>query len=490
MIIKNSKDQIKSYLEDTSNINGSADILYVPDDIDDIKQILKVCRDGNISLTCSAAHTGTTGGCVPLEGAILSLERLNKIVSIEKNEKTVVLEPGVSLKDLEAELNRFELTFRPQPTESLATIGGAVSTCASGTRGFRYGSIRKYVLAMDVILSDGSLLKIKRGESFANKREFNCVVSGKSLNFLIPTYKIPNTKSQAGFFVEDDMDLIDLFIGSEGTLGIIAGIKIKVQEMSRGSFDGVVFFLNQDTALMFVNKIKEFKREGIFNPTSLEFIDSNSLDFLREDYPQLIKKSTAVYFEQEFLEDDEDSLMKVWIELIESFNIDLENVWFGDNELSRNKIYEFRHKLPEKINEFLRHNNQVKVATDISVPEDSFAEMFNFYIQKSSESKISHVNFGHIGENHLHFNFLPKSNHEYREAKEILLEFVKKAVDLGGTVSAEHGIGKIKKEYLEIMYGHEKIKEMAKLKKYFDPLFILGRNNIFDYNLISEVGEL
>jgi D-lactate dehydrogenase (cytochrome) len=127
----------------------------------------------------------------------------------------------------------------------------------------------------------------------------------------------------------------------------------------------------------------------------------------------------------------------------------------------------------------------VKTATDIAVPWKNFRKMYDFYKTLACQSKMDYANFGHIGENHLHFNFLPKNDTQAKQAREYIMEFCRRAVSLGGTVSAEHGIGKIKKPYLKIMYNQQGIKEMAALKKYFDPYCLLGLDNIFDKELLS-----
>ena len=144
MIIKNNS-QIQSYLEDTSNIKGSAEYLYIPQSCQELKSCINDLIKIKTAFTISAGRTGTTGGCVPQSGVIVSLENLNKIISIDSQAKTVVLEAGVSLESLELAANKQGLSFRACPTESLALIGGAISTAASGVRGFGYGSIRKYV---------------------------------------------------------------------------------------------------------------------------------------------------------------------------------------------------------------------------------------------------------------------------------------------------------------------------------------------------------
>ncbi len=479
MIVKNRKEEFLSYLEDTSNLKGKADLLYLPEEEQEVVKIVRLCGEKKIPLTCSGSRTGTVGGCVPYGGAILSLEKLSKIKDIDPDRRLVTLHPGVRLDNLESELKKFDLTFKSSPTESLASIGGAISTSASGVRGFKYGGIRNYVKKLKVILIDGTILEITRGKTFSCKGSFNFSIKGRDFKFSLPSYRMPPVKHSGGYFVREGMDLIDLFIGSEGTLGIVVEATLEVQKSSQDVFDCIVFFKDEKRAINFVEKIKKLKQFDMLDPSSLEFFDTNSLSFLRAVYPHLKEFKSAVYFEQEVEENYKDT-MELWMKAIEDSGASLDDTWFGDTKKEREKIYEFRHKLPQLVNEFLKSYNQVKIASDIAVGDSSFREMYRFYKEIGECSKVNYINFGHIGENHLHFNFLPKNDSESQKAKECILEIVKKALSLGGTVSAEHGIGKLKKSYLEIMYGKFHIKEMVELKRYFDPNFLLGRGNLFD----------
>jgi len=487
MIQKHKKDELLNYLEDTSNLSGSAEILYIPEDVGEIPEIVREVNKKKMPLTLSAGRTGTTGGCVPQGGALLSLEKINQVKEINKDQETVCVQAGITLEGLEEKLKPEGLTLRARPTESLAFLGGAIATGASGVRGFRYGSIRDYVKRIRVILSDGFILEVVRGEIFSQGRQFSFTHEGRNFRFPLPTYTLPRVKTQAGYFVKDDMDLIDLFIGSEGTLGIIVEAEIKLQKIPKDYFDCIVFFNKEVDALSFVDAVKHLKREERFNPTSLEFFDDHSLSFLEVSYPDLPFAESAVYFEQEIEEGDSTDYVALWGKLIEEYNASLEESWFGDTEAAREKIFSFRHALPQLINETLRHSNQVKLSTDIAVSDVYFRSMYEFYKDQAQESQIRYVNFGHIGENHLHFNFLPRDEAESETAKKYIGEFIKRAVALKGTISAEHGIGKLKAPYLEMMYGSQHIQEMARLKKYFDPHLILNRDNIVSVKVANEV---
>jgi D-lactate dehydrogenase (cytochrome) len=485
MIIRDKKEDLFNYLEDTSNIKGKASLLYLPQTKEEVSGCLEDCRAKDIPFTVSGGRTGTTGGCVPFEGAIISLEKLNRIIAVNPEKKTIQLETGVTLEDLEKEANKFNLTLPASPTEPLAFVGGAISTSASGVRGFRYGSIRKYIAAIEILLTSGESIKIERGRIISKKRYFDFENSHKSFKFNLPSYGMPAVKSQAGYYAHSDMDLIDLFIGSEGTLGIITSCEVILKSTPFKIFDGLAFFKNENDAFRMIHQIKELKDRNLLNPTALEFFDRNSLARLKKEYPFVPSSALGVYFEQEIdNEGDYNQFIEKWASLIEENAGLVDKTVFADTSKERAKIFEFRHRLPQLINEFLREHKQPKAATDIAVPWQFFGQMYTFYEKIGKNCGIDYVNFGHIGESHLHFNFLPKNEDESLKAKTYLNLFCQKAVALGGTVSAEHGIGKIKKPYLKIMYSENEIKEMAALKKYFDPQRLLGLDNIFEKELL------
>jgi len=488
MIIKTKKEEFESYLEDTSNLYGNASSLYIVKSRDELIELIRDFNKHKTCFTISAGRTGTTGGCVPLGGVIISIEQLKSIIEIDKGNKAAYLEAGLTFKEVEENAAKNNLMLRACPTESLAFVGGAISTCASGVRGFGYGSIRNYISEIEVVLPTGEPMHIKRGSIFSKERLFDFEYKGKNFKFQLPSYTMPKIKSQAGYFVHSNMDLIDLFIGSEGTLGVVIAVKINLQDKPDDVFDGLVFFKKETQGLGFIAEIKNLKQKKLLKPTSLEFFDENSLNMLKETYPFVPACECAVYFEQVVEPYDKPNiLMDKWVNLIEKHFALTEKSILADTSQERERIFEFRHRLPQAINEYLRNYKQLKTAVDCAVPHNAFMDMYNFYKEKAKESDIHYVNFGHIGEDHLHFNFLPKTAEESITAKKYMEIFCKKAVSLGGTVSAEHGIGKIKKPYLKIMYDKSQIEEMARLKKYFDPAGLMGLDNIFEKEVLFKI---
>ena len=335
-------------------------------------------------------------------------------------------------------------------------------------------------------MPDGDFLEIKRGEVFAKDGFLEIKTeSGNKIKAKVSTYELPNVRKNAsGYFSANKLDAIDLFIGSEGTLGIITEIQLKLLDKPEGFFSGIVFFKEEKDLLDFVREAKEQslkQTSGNISATVLEYFDANSLEFIAEKFTETPENMAgAIFFEQETNEETEDILFEKWNELLEKHNAEIEQSWFAAGEQDLEKMREFRHALPVSVNEKVVRNRQRKIGTDMAVPDENFASFLKFYEQKLNESGLEYVIFGHIGDNHLHANLLPKTDEEVLKAKNLYGRFIAQAIMLGGTISAEHGIGKLKSKYLQVMFGERFLNEMAEIKRAFDKNGILNRGNMFD----------
>lgn len=496
MLVKTQPEEFQDYLTDASNMpGGNAEKILFPDTSDEVAEILKDAYASGTLVTVSGARTGTVGGAIPFGGYVISLERLNKIKSIGKDTMSAVVEPGVILADLAKEAESKGLFYPPDPTEWSCQIGGTVATNASGARSFKYGSTRDYVIGLTVVLSDGDVLKIKRGEVFpANGTVSLTTVSGKAIEAKVPTYERPDVrKNVSGYFNADPLDAIDLFIGSEGTLGIITEIELKLVTKAEGFFSGIVFFEKNDDLLAFVDEARKLSfaaragEDGAdhsgsgFDASLIEYFDGNALKFISEKFPETPDGvAGAIFFEQETTEDTEDILLEQWNDLLEKHDADVDRSWFTTTEQDREKMRAFRHALPVAVNERVVRNRRKKISTDMAVPDENFPAFLRFYKDTLDASGIDYVIFGHIGDCHLHANMLPKDDDEAARAGHIYGRCIAQAIMLGGCVSAEHGIGKLKSKYLYVMMGERYLNEMAEMRRAFDPKGILGRGNMFD----------
>lgn len=496
MQIKSNIDEIQSYLSDASYMRGGyADRVVFPESLDEVASVLFNANRDRISVTVSGEGTGTVGGRVAFGGLVLATDKLNSIKSInqEGDGGHASAEAGVVLSDLQQAVERAGLLYPPDPTERGCFLGGNIATNASGARTFKYGSTRRYVTRLKVVLAGGDVLDLKRGELFARGDLIRVPLkTGSVIEAKLPALRIPDTRKNAtGYFVRPDMDVIDLFIGSEGTLGVVVEIEVRLLGKPRGLLSGVVFFEEQANVLAFVAEARSrsLSNRAIgsgLDARALEFFDDESLNFLRQKYPNIPERAVgAIFFEQETKAETEDVLLTEWMALLDEHNA-LPDSWFATNEQDQTKLREFRHQLPVLMNEWFAKYEQRKVSTDMSVPDEAFTGMFRKYQDTLRSSGLRYTIFGHIGDNHVHVNILPRNDEEGTRARGLYVEFLKYAASVGGTLSAEHGVGKLKREYLKLFYSEQQLREMVALKRAFDPHGILGRGNIFSEEMLSE----
>jgi len=479
MIVKTDKDIIKSYFEDSSNLKGGhADKLIVPENPEELAHFLSEANSAKTPVTVSGGGTGTTGSRIPFGGVVVSTEKLNRIIEISRSGMSAVVEPGVLVEELKSAAEKEGLFYTSHPTEKTAFVGGTVATNASGSRSFRYGPTRIYVKRLKMALADGGLFDIRRGQFIVNSDDCPITIP-------LPTYKMPDVKNAAGYYAKCGMDLIDLFIGQEGTLSVITEIEMGLVKRPVNIFSAFVFFKKEEDAWMFS---EEAKNDPSANLLSIEYFDSNSLELLKaknSNVPSGMK--AAIFFEQETGEEEGDDAIALWKDMIGRHGARLEDTWAAMSEKDSRLFTGLRYAVPESVNEMIKRSPFQKFSTDIAVPGGGLLDMMRFYVDSLKRSGMRHLIFGHIGENHLHVNILPETASEAERARELSLLFARKGIALSGTVSAEHGIGKLKHKYLEEMYGRSGIMEMARIKKALDPNCILGLDNIFPKELLKEL---
>ena len=476
-------DGIESFLTDASFIrDGYADRVVLPESVEEVSEILAGANRDRVPVTVSGAGTGTVGGRVPFGGLVLATDKLNHIRSIvhEGDGGFAVVEPGVVLADLQRAVDQEGLLYPPDPTERGCFVGGTVATNASGARTFKYGPTRNYIRRLKVVLASGEILDLRRGEIRADAAGR---IRGGPIDLKLPDYRMPATRKNAsGYFVAPEMDAIDLFIGSEGTLGVVCEIEVKLLPKPSGLLSGVVFFANEPDVLALVRDVRQH-----VDARAVEFFDTESLNFLRGKYPAIPPAAVgAIFFEQETDDANEESVLNQWLTLLDQHHA-LADSWFATNEQDQAKLREFRHQLPVLMNEWFSHYKQRKVSTDMAVPDEAFPGLFDLYKTTLQSSGLRYTIFGHIGDNHVHVNILPRNDSEAARARELYVEFLKYAASVGGTLSAEHGVGKLKRDYLRLFYTDDQLRQMASLKNALDPNGILGRGNIFPEEMLAQV---
>ncbi len=512
MLIKTEPDEIEGFLSDASHMrDGHAERVVFPESAEEVAEILRVATNDKTPVTVSGAGTGTVGGRIPFAGIVLATDKLSQIKSLahEDNGGSATAEAGVMLSDLQRFVESQNLFYPPDPTERSCFLGGTVATNASGARTFKYGPTRRYVQRLKIALATGDLIDLRRGELRADPggRINIPLSSGRQLEAQLPTYRMPQTRKHAsGYYIAPEMDVLDLFIGSEGTLGVITEVEVALLPRPEGLLSGVVFFGSEEDLLAFVQEARSASlsvRESTggarhaeplrarqehghsIDARALEYFDVESLKFLRQKYETIPPGAVgAIFFEQETTPATEFSLMTQCLALLERHKALIDNSWFATGEQDQAKLREFRHALPVLMNEWFARHKQRKVSTDMSVPDDAFPAMLGFYSDTLRASELRYTIFGHIGDNHVHVNILPRNDEEATKARALYLRFLERAAAVGGTLSAEHGIGKLKRDYLRLFYSEDHLRQMAALKRGFDPAGILGRGNIFSEDLL------
>ena len=442
-----------NYLEDASGLHGHAERVIVPADEAAVAAALRDASAAGIPVTAGGAGTGVTGGRVPFGGWVLSLEKLTRL---EVHPGYAIVGAGVLLRDLHAAAQASGQFYPPDPTETGASIGGTIATNASGSRSFRYGSTRRWVEVLRVVLADGSVREFARGQA---------------IDFEPPAIPLPEvTKNTAGYLLRPGMDWVDLFCGSEGTLGVITEARVRLLPAPKAVLGGVVFFPDDDSALDAVDHWRDARM--------LEYFDVHSLRLMRSRFPEIPEKAAAALLIEQELESEEDPEIDRWLERIEAAGALAEDSWFALSANDRERFRRFRHGLPEIVNDTVRRSGAMKMNTDYAVPLPQNRAMLAYYRQRLEEEFPGrYVIFGHIGDAHVHINlFSDPANPEH--AKEVLADLARRAVALGGTVSAEHGLGKRKAHLLEMQYGPEHLAAMRAVKQRLDPGNILGRGTL------------
>jgi FAD/FMN-containing dehydrogenase len=440
-------------IADASGFEGWADRIIVPETEEQVREILAEAMRTQTPVTILGSRTGLTGSCVPQGGWAVSLERFRKL-EIENGFARVG--PGITLMELRDAAAKTGQFYAPDPTEISASIGGSIATNASGSRSFRFGSTRRHLRALRVALLDGTVSWYRRGEV---------------IDFDVPVLPSPQTtKNTAGYRLSPGMEWVDLFCGSEGTLGVTLEAEVALLPIPKHLLSGVVFFGSDDDALDAVVKWRSVPELRM-----LEYADRPSLDIIRSRYPEIPRTAQATLL----IEAEGDDL-DAWEQRLEESHALIEASWFGVEAKDRERFRAFRHAFPEAVVETNRKRGFMNMGTDYAVPLDKDREMLRYYRERlEAELPGRYVVYGHLGDAHLHLNILPTTAEEAEKARRMLREFAEHAVKLGGTVSAEHGLGKRKTGLLTLQYTPEQIEAMSAVKRRFDPHELLGRGTLF-----------
>ncbi len=442
----------RDHVSDASGFSGWAEGVFAPKNEPELLDVLAQADSRRIPLTILGAGSGLTGARVATGGWVVSLEHFNRLEILPGR---ACAGAAITLEALNRAANPSGQFYAPDPTENTASVGGTISTNASGSRSFRFGSTRRHVLALRVAMMDGAIHEFRRGDA---------------VDFEIPAIPAPNTtKCTAGYPLRPGMDWIDLFCGAEGTLGVILEAELRLLPLPRDLFSAVIFFPSDELALDAIDSWRPLTEVRM-----IEYFDRNSLDLMRPRYSEIpVAARAALLLEAEGDDIDE------WQHRLEAASALIDGSWFAVSASDRERFRKFRHGLPELVNATMAGRGFMKMGTDYAVPIERNRDMLCYYRDRLEAVLPGHyVIYGHIGDAHVHVNMLPASAAELREAENFMTEFASQAVKFGGTVSAEHGLGKRKAYFLQLQYGPEAIAAMAAVKRKLDPHWILGRGTL------------
>ncbi|MEQ2129000.1 FAD-linked oxidase C-terminal domain-containing protein [Caldanaerobacter subterraneus KAk] len=447
-VIYDDPDALEAYSHDEvaeKHYAHMPEAVLKPSSAEEIAQIVRLANKYKIPITPRGAGSGLSGGAVPVYGGIvLSVERMNRILEIDKENLVVVVEPGVVTNEINNAVKEYGLFYAGYPMSvETCHIGGNVAENAGGGRAVKYGVTGRYVIGLEVVTPIGDIVHL----------------GGKVI------------KDVTGY------DLIHLMVGSEGTLGIFTKIYLKLMPLPQAKVDLLVLFHDIDTAIKVVPKIMTF---GRIIPTSIEFMDDLSFKaackYLNEKIP--FEEAGAMLLIE--LDGNNKAELEEQYEIIG--NLCMENgaieVYVADNATTSERIWRIRRNIAEAWKQFSPHQS----LEDVVVPISEIPTFLKKIREISNKYRIPIPCYGHAGDGNIHATPIKPpelSMEEWHEKLEKLLEEMYVVVkELGGVISGEHGIGHKRKKYLPLVLEPAHIEMMRAIKKALDPNLILNPGKI------------
>jgi D-lactate dehydrogenase (cytochrome) len=508
-------DLVRQHLEDAAHFpGGTARALYTPVSEGEIATILRANR----AILPIGAQSSLTGGATPMGEVVLSTRRLNRIRRIGRDRLS--LGAGVTLAQLDEELAGSGGYYPPGPTFTGAFVGGTVATNASGAATFKYGSTREWVCGLTVVLPGGDVLDIERGVTRAHRDGFfDLELPTRHIRVPVPSYRMPVVrKLSAGYFAEAEMDLIDLFIGSEGTLGVITDVTVRVLPVRPSFCLAFVPFARTDMALSFVRRIRKVslaaRQSGDareLDASAIEHIDARAVALIREDgvdirqgvtLPQdtvlallvtvelLPGVTTTEAFDALSGGDAQSQTPLTALSTLLAEHTDLERVQLAlpGQPARAHQLLAVREAVPLAVNQRVAAAKQTidqrieKVAADAVVPFSCFEEFQQRCADHFGRRGLDHADWGHISDGNTHPNLIPRSFEDVTLGKEAVLAASREAIRLGGAPLAEHGVGRnrVKQQLMVDLYGEPGVDDMRRVKDALDPDWKLSPGVLFE----------
>ena len=439
-----SKEECYAYAQDASGIH---EIINIPDAVvfvsseEEIIKIINSARKYKIPVICRGAGTNTVGACrVEHGGIILNFSKMNKIIEINKENMTAKVQPGVILGDLQKEVEKIGLLYPPDPSNlKVSTIGGSIAQASGGAKTFKYGSTKNYILNLRVVTASGEIL-----------------VTGAD-----------TVKNATGY------NLTSLFVGSEGTLGIITEATLKLIPKPQCTKVIMAYFDTVEQSIQAVNNIIDYQ----IAPATIDFMDKNSLQTVEKFYPTglLCDKEAALIIEIDGFESSIDYQQDIIKNILTKSNSS--KIQISNSEEEYNQIWKARRASMAACTK-LKPN---VTTDDVIVPRENLSHLVRGIQNICEKYNLTVCLIGHVGDGSVHpqipIDFNDKDEYErYKAAKSEIYELTAK---LGGILSGEHGIGTEKRQYISKVVNSNALNYMREIKKLFDPENILNPYKIF-----------
>ena len=465
------------------------------------------------------AQSSLTGGATPMGEVVLNLSRMNRILAVTG--ESVRVEPGVTLAALQETLDRKGRYYPPAPTFNGATIGGTVATNAAGAATFKYGSTREWVQRLSVVLASGEVIDLARGEVVAHPDGYFEIAGAAGVTRVpIPAYRMPDVpKRSAGYYAAFGMDLVDLFVGSEGTLGIVTEITLNVIPRQASICWALIPLSSEETGLRVVTALRDASRTtwrtmdpaGI-DVSAIEHMDRRALELVREEdrmerfgvaLPHDTRLALLVQLELPAGTDEagayreignalgldapDTPLVRFCRLLHEAGVLNHVEIAVPGDRARAEQLFSLREAVPAALNRRIGRLKQTvhpaiqKTAADMIVPFDCFEEMMAIYRRGFEARGLDYAVWGHISDGNVHPNVVPRSIEDVHAGQEAILEFGREVTRLGGCPLAEHGVGRsaVKQRLLRNLYGDAGIDEMRAVKRALDPQWKLAPGVLF-----------
>ncbi|HBO70091.1 MAG TPA: glycolate oxidase subunit GlcD [Deltaproteobacteria bacterium] len=439
--LRTSREERVCYSYDATGKEHLPDAVAFPETAEEVRRAILLANELRFPVIPRGAGSGFSGGSVPVRGGlVLSTERMDRILSIDEENLVAVVEPGVVTERLKEEVRRRGLFYPPDPaSQRFCTIGGNIAECAGGMCAVKYGVTRDYVLGLEAVLGTGELIRTG----------------------------VSTVKGVVGY------DLTRMLVGSEGTLGVVTKATLRLIPHPETVETLVAFFRSNSEGSRAVAGIV---RERIV-PCALEMMDRTAIDCVREAAGLPVPEETGCAL---LIEVDGPAHSTA----AEAVRVEEACLRFGAVEVRRASDADGRErlwKLRRSISPALRKVNPVKINEDIVVPRSRLPAMMDFLSELAVRKNLKIVTFGHAGDGNVHVNLMLSGTdlEERRRADEAVAEIFRKTIELGGTISGEHGIGISKAPFLEMEVGPLGVSVMKRLKACFDPNGILNPGKIF-----------